>query len=191
MSIQPTENVAAVTPLSSSWRDQVPPRIRRQVVAVLIFLVVVLFFTTTFRLTIVRGDSMLPTYHNGQLLLVNRLKFLQPPLKKGDVVLVKMGNDIIIKRVAYLPGEVIPRTESLNFREVRDYFEVIKMPSDFNPNLIWEEYKVPANNYVVLGDNADVSEDSRRFGPVESGDILGHVVNPQPYNRDATTYHRR
>jgi signal peptidase I len=125
-------------------------------------------------MAVVRGDSMLPTYRDGQLLLVNRFTGLNGPLSRGDVVLVKTANDVLIKRIAYLPGDVIPSPESRAFRRVQDYFEVERRAG------VQEDYlplKVPPGFVVVLGDNRAASEDSRQFGPIEYKDILGRVVN--------------
>jgi signal peptidase I len=146
-------------------------RTKRQVLAVSIFALVALFFVVTFRLAVVKGDSMLPTYRDGQMLLVSRIT---GSLERGDVVLVKAANDVLIKRIAYLPGDEIPPREAFAFRRVRDYFEVSRragVPPDLSP------LKVPAGYLVVLGDNRAVSEDSRVFGPVAFGDVLGRVVN--------------
>lgn len=158
-----------------------PSHHRRQFLAVGIFLIIVIFFSTTFRMAVVRGDSMLPTYHDGQILLVNKLRAINGPIHKGDVVLVGRDNDVIIKRVAYLPGEVIRGEEAFPFRRVKDFFEVSRTPNapDGFPFSNWQ-LKVPAGYYVLLGDNQSVSEDSRVFGPIAESDILGRVVNSVP-----------
>jgi signal peptidase I len=158
-----------------------PSHHRRQFIAVGIFLVIVIFFSTTFRMAVVRGDSMLPTYHDGQLLLVNKLRSINGPIQKGDVVLVGRDNDVIIKRVAYLPGDVIRGEDAFAFRRVKDFFEVShpsEAPARF-PLDGWQ-LKVPKGYYVLLGDNQAVSEDSRVFGPIAESDILGRVVNAVP-----------
>jgi signal peptidase I len=151
-----------------------PKNKRRQLIAVAIVVGLILLFTFTFKMTVVHGDSMLPTYHDGQMLLVNRM--VTSPLQKGDVVLVKMNNDVIIKRVAYLPGETINEAESRAFRRVLEFFEVTELQKKEFP-FKSRTLKVPAGFIVVLGDNRAVSEDSRSFGPVALSDVLGRVVN--------------
>jgi len=37
-------------------------------------------------------------------------------------------------------------------------------------------YKVPKDKYFVIGDNLNMSNDSRNFGPIEFKDIIGKVV---------------
>src|SRR3989442_14466699 len=95
------------------------PRRRQYVVAglVIIFLV---FLLITFRVTVVHGDSMLPTFRNGQMVIVNRLS---RGLNSGDVVLIEPGNEILIKRIAYLPGDQLPLSQAWMFGDVSLWFE--------------------------------------------------------------------
>ena len=148
---------------------------KRQIVAVTVFALVALFFGVSFQLAVVRGDSMLPTYRDGQMVLVSRLSALNGPLHRGDIVLVHTASDSLIKRVAYLPGDVIRTPDVFAFRRVWDYFEVERRPG--RPGFLPSGLKVPPGYVVVLGDNRAVSEDSRMFGPVAFGDILGRVLN--------------
>ena len=128
----------------------------------------------TFRITVVRGDSMLPAYRDGQMVIVNRFPALSGPLRRGDIVLVKTASDVLIKRIAFLPGDTIEPPESFAFRRVKDYFEVERASEGPGFPL---RLKVPQGYVVVLGDNRAVSEDSRILGPVALGDILGRVMN--------------
>jgi signal peptidase I len=173
MSIETTEpgsnDAYVATP-----RSALSQRKRRHIIAALLFVVFVLFLTTSFRLAVVRGDSMLPSYHDGQLVLVNRFGLLGGPLRPGDVVLVNIGHDALIKRIAYLPGQTINETETPLFRRVKDYFNVTPPPND---DLSVPKLTVPPGYIVVLGDNRRVSEDSRLFGPIAEHDIIGRVIN--------------
>ncbi len=165
-----------LTPMSR----QISSTARRQALFVAVFLVVVFLFVFTFRLGIVRGDSMLPTYQNGQPVLVRRRNALSPALKRGDVIVLRKGRDVIIKRIAYLSGEEVKSLELLNasyLRDLLDYYE--QPPSAQKPGLIPRIF-VPEGFLVVLGDNPRVSEDSRFFGPVPLRDVLGSVVNAPP-----------
>ena len=161
------------------------PAARRQVSFVIVFILVVLAFVSTFRMGVVHGLSMYPTYNNGQVVLVRRRDFLSPPLKRNDVVLIKQGNDVIIKRIFRLPGEVVDRT----FPDVKDqalqtglsdYYEQTKVDT---PKGVKNVFTVPKGYVVVLGDNLPISEDSRVFGPLPEKNILGVVVAspPPPY----------
>jgi signal peptidase I len=156
-------------------------RTKRQIIAVLLFLVVVVFFTTTFRMAVVRGDSMLPTYRDGEVVLVNRLHAVNGPLRQGDVILIQKGDEVLIKRIAYLPGQTIDPPASRAFRRVLEYFEMERLPDGPGfRNEVRVRLKVPPKYVVVLGDNPAVSEDSRLFGPIPLDDVLGRVVGSPP-----------
>jgi signal peptidase I len=152
-------------------------RSRRQVFAVALFALVAFSFVVTFRLVVIRGDSMLPSYRDGQIVLVNRFSALTGPLRRGDVVLVKTAKDVIIKRIAYMPGDTIGPLESRAFRRVWDFFEV-ERPQE-GPEYL-ARLKVPPGFVVVLGDNLAASDDSRSIGPIALEDILGRAVNAPP-----------
>jgi signal peptidase I len=161
---------------------------RRQVVFVVVFLIVVCLFMTTFRMGVVHGQSMEPTYQDGQVVLVRRRNRWSAPLHHNDIVLLRKDRDIIIKRVYRLPGEEIDRS----FPDVRDtlrytgqdiYYEQQVTRTNHGTET---RYFVPEGYLVVLGDNLRVSEDSRVFGPVPERDVLGVVVNaPGPPYADA------
>jgi signal peptidase I len=141
------------------------PRRRHYAFAAIVLLLIG-FLVTSFRVTVVHGDSMLPTYKSGQMVIVNRLSRGH---QRGDVVLVEAGNEVLIKRIAYLAGDEMPADHAWMFGDVAHYFEATQ-----NQNA---PLKVPAGHVVVLGDNPNVSDDSRSFGPVPIDQIYGRVVN--------------
>ena len=149
--------------------------VRRQIVFVGVFLVVVALFVTVFRMGLVRGDSMSPTYEDGQVVLVQRRNRLSPPLKHNDVILVRHDRDVLIKRVYRLEGEELTTTFPYYGLTpgLEDYYEQPYPPKRGTPPRLF----VPKGYLVVIGDNLRVSEDSRYFGPVRARDVLGVVVN--------------
>jgi signal peptidase I len=160
-----------------------PSSSRRQTLLVIAFLVVVVLFVTMFRMGVVRGTSMVPTYQDGQVVLVRRLHWFSPPLHRGDVVLLRQGRDVIIKRIYRLEGEEIDdsvaHVKSRALRsDLKDYYE--QDPIQPAPGVV-PRLTVPKGYVVVLGDNLRGSEDSRVFGPLPISNILGVVVNsPDP-----------
>ncbi len=161
--------------------------VRRQLIFIGVFLVVVLLFVTTFRMAVVHGQSMSPTYESGRVVLVRREVGSAAHLHHGDIVLLRKDRDVIIKRVFRLPGEEMDDSFPYPAEYVRrgglaDYYE--QVPAGGNSaNPIPPKLFVPKGFLVVIGDNLSVSEDSRIFGPVPVRDILGVVVGgpPAPY----------
>ena len=145
---------------------------RRQLIGAAIIALSIIFGFTQFRVVVVRGVSMEPTYQNGQMVLVSRLSALMGRWKRGDVVLVRVADEVLIKRIAYLPGEILPVRAALPFIQVQEFFE----PTDDRRNPL----RVPPGYVVILGDNADESDDSRSFGPIPVKDIIGRVINAPP-----------
>ncbi len=96
----------------------------------------------------VRGWSMSPAILPGERLLFDRLAYVRERPRRGDVVLVAypLRPELrIVKRLAGIPGDEI------------------------------EGQTLGRGEYWVLGDNAEVSTDSREFGPVRRGDLLGRA----------------
>jgi signal peptidase I len=142
------------------------------------FLLAAIAYLQPYRLVVVVGDSMLPTYHSGQILLAKRsLK-----IEKNDVVVVKSeALGILIKRVAYGPGEYyyyLMNSDNKAPLLIKDnsYQNINKYYNMFSKKNILE-LKVPLNYYYILGDNADNSEDSRSFGSIEQSEIQFKIVN--------------
>src|SRR5688500_9663084 len=53
------------------------------------------------------GASMTPTYRDGTVNLVNRLAYSRRTPKRGDVVVLHDGDDLILKRIIAVPGETV------------------------------------------------------------------------------------
>ena len=159
---------------------------RRQTVLIGVFLLLVFLFLVLFRMGVVRGQSMTPTYVDGQVVLVSRRHSYSPPLRHNDVVLLRKDRDVIIKRVYRLEGEEIDNTFPFVLRRT-----LINNLGDYYEHKIVDgkiHYIVPQGYIVVIGDNLRVSEDSRYFGPVPVRDVLGTAVaspGPPDYNRNS------
>ena len=144
---------------------------RRTLTALIGFALVAGLFFYGFRLVRVEGHSMAPTFADGQLLLVRRLNGPSPTLRDGDVVVFRMGSDLLVKRIAAMAGQRVPGRPMLLLR-----------PSRVNPGL-WEGIiittpprVVPKGYLYVLGDNRAVSLDSRSFGLVPRAALVGRVL---------------
>lgn len=126
------------------------------------------FWFFNFQRVVIRGDSMLPTFKNGQYLWASKAYWLIGPIKRKDIVVIREEeeNDHIIKRVQWVGGDVVP------YRYVPINWTMMGMS---------DEYVVPQNHYYVLGDNQDVSQDSRMFGAVPANQIIGKFVQFEWY----------
>ncbi len=144
---------------------------RRSRSALLSFAIVVVPFTYSFRMVRVQGHSMDPTFHNGQWLLVRRMNWPSPPLRVGDVVVFRLDDDLLVKRVAALGGEPIPVRESVLV--IRPSH---RRPGGWKAEVVSTAGQVPDGQIYVLGDNPPVSDDSRSFGPVPVSALIGRVI---------------
>ena len=126
-------------------------------------LAVAIFMYFNFTTVVVSGNSMEPTFANRDRVLVTKAYWLVGGIKKKDIVVLRSTDGSpIIKRVYALSGE------SVDFYNVPDEWKLAN-----------GEYHVPENSVYVLGDNREVSEDSRKFGAVEESQIIGKVINPR------------
>lgn len=128
----------------------------------------------------INGQSMYPTFHNGEYILTNKIiyKFRDP--KRGDIVVFKSPKNKeidYIKRIIALPGETVRldgNTFYVNGTPVSEPY----IPAGtfiFGGSYLQEgqEVIVPNDKYFVVGDNRPHSADSREFGPIDEIDFIG------------------
>lgn len=113
----------------------------------------------------VDGNSMLPTLHDGQYILVNKLAYAFGSPQRGDIVVfhavpaLEPDRDFI-KRIVGLPGEMVAvhgGTVYINGRGLKESY--IREPADYT----FRQRRVPPGDYFVLGDNRNDSYDSSRW----------------------------
>lgn len=148
--------------------------------AVLIALLINLFLAQATR---VYGQSMEPNLHTDQRLIVEKLSYnryirqifgVDGP-EREDVVVIRLesqGNELLIKRVIGLPGDVIEIHDGLVFVNnqplVEPYLGGVT-PGYYGPAT------VPPLHIFVLGDNRNFSNDSRNFGSVPLKNVVGRA----------------
>ena len=138
--------------------------------AIILAFVITLFIKPT----LVRGDSMVPTLKEGQILLLNKYTYRFNDIKRNDIIVIKVGKSEIIKRVIGLPGETIEYKDNIlyiNGEAVEDKYNT--ETGDFTLKGICNCDKIPEGKYLVLGDNRVVSSDSRIIGLIDKKEIIG------------------
>lgn len=137
--------------------------------------------------TVVNGSSMQDTLHTGESLLVEKVSYRFSDPDRYDIIVfyphgraqAKEEKEYYVKRVYGLPGETI----QIKGDEVYINNEVI--PDEYAKNgvmdtagIAGEPITLGEDEYFVLGDNRQVSKDSREpeVGPVKKENIAGHVI---------------
>ena len=143
--------------------------IKELVPYIVIIAIVVLFRSYIATPVRVDGDSMVPTFEDGQILILNKM---DREYERMDVVVFDYKKDRLIKRVIGLPGETVEikdNTLYINGEEVSDYKDDVKT-ADYELNVV-----IPEGYYFVLGDNRGVSADSRMIGLISEDDLKGTI----------------
>lgn len=141
---------------------------------VLIVLLVVLIRTFIVTPVTVSGDSMYPTLKDKEILLLNKF---DKSFKRFDIVVIKYGEERIIKRVIGIPGDDIKYRNNklyINNKYVKENFNHGDTQDFTLEGITYQEYKkIPKGYYLVLGDNRPRSYDSRMIGLIPKKDIIG------------------
>lgn len=132
-------------------------------IAIIIVVPIRMFIAQPF---VVSGESMFPTFHNGEYLIVDEISYLISTPHRGDVIIFHYPGDttrFFIKRIIGLPNE-----------EVSIKNGVVTIINKDNPNgfVLTEpyidekfdttyDYKTGSGEYFVMGDNRNKSSDSR------------------------------
>ena len=145
---------------------------------IVIFLAFVIVYSVGMRTSVV-GDSMEPMLGNGQEILMNRVIYRLSSPKRGDVIVfLPNGNQnshYYVKRVVGLPGETV------QIQDGSVYIDGVLLEEDealdkmIDAGIAQNELTLALDEFFVLGDNRNSSEDSRsgNIGAVKKEDIIG------------------
>ena len=131
--------------------------------------------------------SMEPTYQTADTLLVNTIAYKLGDPERNDVIAFKPKSNVnanySVKRVIALPGDTIYINNGRIYLNDELYKENIEVERIENAGIAATPIKLSDNQYFVLGDNRNSSEDSRyeSVGFVSSEDILGKVWIKYPF----------
>lgn len=143
----------------------------------------------------VRGDSMSPNYHDGDYLIIDEISYDLSEPARGDVIVFHFPGDerqYYIKRIIGLPGETVEIADGKVFvynESNPDGFELdesaylestVRTPGE-------KRTEVAEGEYFVLGDNRTRSSDSRSFGSIDEGEIVGRSwIRAYPFDSITT-----
>lgn len=143
--------------------------------SIVVIAVAVILSTRFFNVLQVSGDSMEPGLKSGSILLSYR--FSEP--KKGDIIAFYYDNKILIKRIVAVSGDEVEIDEQGNlYVNSKKQSESYVKNKSYGKNDIAYPFKVPENEYFVLGDNRQTSIDSRTktIGTISKDRILGKII---------------
>lgn len=131
---------------------------------------------------IVRGDSMVPTFHSGDYLIVDQLSYRFSDPERGDVIIMRYPKDesvYFIKRIIGLPGETVElQGTRVIIRKSGEEMITLEQPylADVAHRPEYATYALTDEEYFVMGDNRDASSDSRVWGPLPEKDVIGRAL---------------
>lgn len=138
--------------------------------------------------TTVLGDSMSPVLEAGQKIYINKFAYIFRKPKRFEVVCFQQNGKehsyYNIKRVIGLPGETVLIKDGVVHINGKVLEDDIKTEKILNGGLANIEIKLEDEEYFVLGDNRNHSEDSRfaNIGNVVKSDMVGSAwIREEPF----------
>ena len=160
-------------PKSQTVRPAALARAEQVVLGMLLALALILFVVQGF---CVSGSCMEPHLYTGERVLAWKLAYAASEPKRGDIVIFHYPRDprqIYVKRIVGLPGETVSMRGGqvlVDNRALTEPYKVRAAHGDMAARF------VPHDQYFVMGDNRDVSDDSRYWGDLPRGRIIGRAV---------------
>ena len=140
----------------------------------LVFVVIIGLFHFFIGISTVDGESMYPTLHDKNVVIYERHN---SEYKAGDIVALDMPNgDVYVKRVIAVAGDTVNIDREkiyVNGEEVTTPQAVGK--TEAKSDKITYPLTVEDKQVFVLGDNREISRDSREIGTVKIKNIKGKI----------------
>lgn len=139
--------------------------------------VALLFQNYAYSQTKVEMNSMQNTLFEGQRLIEDKIQYRFSEPKRGDIIIINgpESDRRLVKRVIALPGETI------DIRDGEVYIDGVKLKEPYakgttSANGLAMPYTVPEGKVFAMGDNREVSLDSRELGPIAFDSVEGKVI---------------
>lgn len=170
--------------MKSKWKREGWEWLKAFAIGIIIFIFIRAFFFSNY---VVEGESMMPTLQDGNKLVVNKFGYQVSDLKRFDVIVFHANaKEDFVKRIIGLPGDKLEYRHDqlyINGRKINEpYLNAykqkspgVKITGDFSLKEITGEDTVPEGKLFVLGDNRLGSWDSRHFGFISIGQVVGKV----------------
>ncbi|MCR5468869.1 MAG: signal peptidase I [Lachnospiraceae bacterium] len=142
---------------------------------IILFFALFIVFRFVIGVSFVSGDSMEPNLHDGECVIYLRLANHYEP---GDVVSMWVpSGEYYVKRVVAVGGDVVDiddRKVYVNGEELEEDYAIGETERQLKAVIF--PYQVRENNIFALGDNREVSMDSRTFGEINKVQIRGKII---------------
>ena len=178
-----------------------------KILAIILIIFMVLFFRSRVcERVVINGSSMEPNFQDSDICWSDKN---YKSLERYDVVVAKVNNELIIKRVIGLPGDMIHLKDGMvyiNDEKIASEYDFETYPDGTKQYKRWESdmedgfyfyttmdgetvsdeatYICGENQYFLMGDNRQHSADCRLIGPIDEEDITGKIVARfYPFNK--------
>ncbi len=166
----------------SLWYSTKTRNITTWIVEIVIVLALSAVFSYVFCSSVtVLESSMDPTLQAGNRVMINRLSYTVGKIKRGDLIAYSNSDStdssVHVKRVIGLPGEKVQIRDGLILIDGQTYIEERAFPSMNSGGLAENGVTLGNEEYFVLGDNRNNSEDSRftDVGNIPARSVMGKV----------------
>ena len=139
---------------------------------------------------IVNGESMSPTFHTSDYLIIDQLSYRFTEPERGDVIVLRYPNNpktFYLKRIIAKPGETI------SFKSGQVYITDTTGTTGELQEPYYHDLTLPGNDtvrtmgptdYCLMGDNRTFSSDSRSWGLLDRKFIIGTpLIRLYPFSK--------